>query len=87
MLKGDILKEAMEDQNKSKTQIINQIRENIHSYIESEENFKKILEKFSNVFETEEIAIFSSLEECFENLLHKEDAYTLLEVLEKLNNA
>lgn len=87
MLKGDILKEAMEDQNKSKSQIINQIRENIHSYIESEENFKKILEKFSNVFEAEEIAIFSSLEECFENLLHKEDAYTLLEVLEKLNNA
>lgn len=86
-LKGDILKEAMEDQNKSKSQIINQIRENIHSYIESEENFKKILEKFSNVFEAEEIAIFSSLEECFENLLHKEDAYTLLEVLEKLNNA
>lgn len=87
MLKGDILKEAMEDQNKSKSQIINQIRENIHSYIESEENFKKILAKFSNVFEAEEIAIFSSLEECFENLLHKEDAYTLLEVLEKLNNA
>lgn len=87
MLKGDILKEAMEDQNKSKSQIINQIRENIHSYIESEENFKKILAKFSNVFEAEEIAIFSSLEECFENLLQKEDAYTLLEVLEKLNNA
>lgn len=58
MLKGDILKEAMEDQNKSKSQIINQIRENIHSYIESEENFKKILENFPTYLKQKKLQYF-----------------------------
>lgn len=87
MLKGEALTEIKEQLGKSKSETTTYIRKTIRDYIESEDSFQKMLTDFSNFFETEDITVFSSLEECFENLLHKEDAYTLLEVLEKLSKA
>lgn len=48
-----------------------------------DEEFEKILNMYTDLFNKEDFNVYSTKQDSFHALLHKEEAYTLLEVLEK----
>lgn len=82
------LKEIREKEKlKNKTEAISFVRKQIHRLSTLDEtSFKEMLSEYPEFFAEEEICTCCELEECFDILLHKEDAYALLEILEKRNN-
>lgn len=71
---------------KTKTEVTNYLRKNIHELIDvSEDTFNKTITENPQLFNIETLHLYDNETEEYEHLLHPEEAETLLAVCEKLN--
>ena len=71
---------------KTKTEVTNHLRKNIHELIDvSEDAFNETITENPQFFNIETLHLYDNETEEYEHLLHPEEAETLLEVCEKLN--
>lgn len=71
---------------KTKTEVTNYLRKNIHELIDvSEDTFNKTITENPQLFNIETLHLYDNEMEEYEHLLHPEEAETLLAVCEKLN--